>query len=105
MATVAYRDANNVVRSIEMLGFLGASVDLAFNATSAQSAAITGTLVRVIAKGADCRIVVAADPTAVATSTLIVSGIPEPVRITSGHKIAAIRDSTTDGTLNITVIS
>lgn len=83
---------------------LGASVDLAFTNVSAQSAAITGSLVRLAAKGADCRVISGAGPTALATSTLIFAGVAEIVKITSGHKIAAIRDAATDGTLNITVV-
>ena len=82
---------------------LGASSDLTFSSASAQSGALAGTLIRVVAKGADCRIATGADPTAVATGTLIVAGIPEYFAITSGHKVAAIRDAA-DGTLNITVV-
>ena len=84
---------------------LGAAVDLAFNATSAQSAAITGTLIRVAAKGANCRIATGSNPTAAASGTLLFAGIPEYFTITTGHKVAAIRDAATDGSLNITVVA
>lgn len=82
---------------------LGTSADLAFNATSAQSAALVGTRIRVVASGADCRIAIGSNPTATATGTLLKDGIPEYFTITSGHKVAAIRNASTDGTLNITV--
>lgn len=82
---------------------LGASSDVSFTDASAQSGALTGALIRVVAKDAACRIAIAADPTATATDTLIMEGQVEYFAITSGHKVAAIRDDTTDGTLNITV--
>lgn len=82
---------------------LGASTDVAFNGTSAQSGALVGTLVRLVAKTADCRILEASSPTALSTSTLLMTGIEYYFKITSGNKIAVIRDASTDGTLNITV--
>lgn len=82
---------------------LGASTDVSFTGTSAQSGALTGTLVRVIAKSADCRITVGASPTAVATDTLLIDGVEYYFAITSGQKIAAIRNAAVSGTLNITV--
>lgn len=81
------------------------SADLAFSSTSAPSAALTGTLVRLLAKTADCRIVEAANPTALAASTLLLAGVEYYFKITTGNKIAAIRDASTDGTLNITVLA
>lgn len=83
---------------------LGVSSDVAFTDTSAQSGALTGTMIRVIARGADCRIAIGANPTAVATGTLIAAGVPEYFAVTSGHKVAAIRDAGVSGTLNITVV-
>lgn len=82
----------------------GASVDLAFTAASAMSAAIAGTTIRIVAKTADCRVNIGVAPVAVATSTLVVAGREYFVAITNGHKVAAIRDATTNGVLNITVV-
>lgn len=84
---------------------LGASTDLAFSSISAQSAALVGTRVRLLARGANCRVAIAVDPTATATDTLLMQGVESRFTIVSGSKVAAIRDESTDGTLNITVLS
>jgi hypothetical protein len=84
---------------------LGASQDVSFTDTSAQSTAITGTLVRLVAETGACRIAVGTNPTATASSTLLAVGVESYFTITSGHKIAAIRSTATSGKLNITVCS
>jgi len=84
---------------------LGASEDVSFTGTSAQSGALAGTTIRVCAKSADCRIKAGSNPTATATDTLLIDGVPEYFAWTSGEKLAAIRNDDTDGTLNITVES
>lgn len=102
-ATEAKQDAANTALAALAPVAPGASTDRTFNGTSAQSGALVGTLIRVVAEGANCRIAIGADPTAGATSTLLIDGVPEYFRITSGHKVAAIRSGSDDGTLNITV--
>lgn len=84
---------------------LGASVDLNFGAVAVQSAALTGTMVRLVAKTAACRVKIGAAPTAVATDTLIPVGVPEVVTITTGDVVSAIGDAGASGTLNVTVVS
>ena len=84
---VAYDFANGATRS--------------FTSSSAQSAAITANVVRLIATQ-NVYWVNGADPTAAAdgTAALLPAWVIEHVKITSGDKIAALREST-DGTLFI----
>lgn len=79
----------------------GTSQKVAFDA-SQQSAAITGTVVRVVST-TDCHLAFGANPTAVADGTcwFLPAGSVEYFRITSGSKIAAVKDSAA-GTLFIT---
>lgn len=78
-----------------------ASVNLAFAGTSAQSSALVGTIVRVIATQ-NCWLAFGTNPTAnTTTSVYLPSGAVEYFAITTGWKIAAIQDSAA-GTLNIT---
>lgn len=80
-----------------------ASADIAFDDESQPSAVLAGTRVRLVARGADCRVVFAAAPVAVATDMLLIDGVPEYFQIQQGHKVAAIRDAGDNGVLNITV--
>lgn len=83
---------------------LSTSADLAFTAASAASAAINSTMVRLVAKDANCRIVIDATPVALATSTLLIAEKEYLFSMTLGHKVAAIRDASVDGVLNITTL-
>lgn len=82
----------------------GVSQNVAFNAASVQSAAVgaSTTIIRVLALGADCRIVIGADPTAEPNSTPVMERVPEFFAIRPHEKIAVIREGATDGILNIT---
>lgn len=70
----------------------GASAKVAYDG-SVQSGAITATVVRVVSS-TDCHIAFGANPTAVADGTCVFlpSNTPEYFRMTSGQKIAAIKD-------------
>lgn len=82
----------------------GASQTVAFTATSAQSAAVGAqtTIIRVLALGADCRVVIGANPTADAGSTPVMARVPEFFAIRPNEKVAVIREGADNGTLNIT---
>lgn len=82
----------------------GKSQGVAFTAVSAQSAAVGAatTIIRVLALGADCRIAIGGDPTAVADGTPVMERVPEFFAIRPKEKVAVIRDGATNGTLNIT---
>lgn len=85
---------------------LGTSVDLAFTGVSAETAAITGTRVRLVPRDANVRVRSGASPqTAVATDALLIANNEYYFSITSGHVIAAIRDAGVSGVLNVTVVS
>ena len=75
---------------------------ISFTSSSAQSGAITANVVRLIATQ-NVYYTSAADPTAASdgTSNPLPAWVVEHVKITSGHKIAALREAT-DGTLFIT---
>lgn len=81
----------------------GASEDVTTSDTSAQSGACPAQhyRVRIVAQTADMRVVIGDNPTAVATSTLLLAGVTEYANVTPGQKIAAIQDSAA-GKLNIT---
>ena len=83
----------------------GVSAKLAFTATSAQSAAIAGAIVRVVATQ-NCHLAFGASPTAVADGSCVYmpAGNVQMFAVTSGNKIAAIQDST-GGSLFITVMA
>ena len=82
----------------------GISQTVAISATSVQSAAVNSqtTIIRVLALGADCRIVIGANPTADSGSTPVMARVPEFFAIRPNEKVAVIRDAAVDGTLNIT---
>lgn len=82
----------------------GISQNVAFNSVSVQSAGVgtETTIIRVLALGADCRIAIGANPTAGADATPVMERVPEFFAIRPNEKVAVIRESTTDGTLNIT---
>lgn len=84
---------------------LGASTDLSFSNVSAQSGALVGTRVRLVPRDANCRVLFGSNPTALSTSTLLIANVEYQFALTSGDKIAAIRDASTNGILNITVVS
>lgn len=78
-----------------------AATRLAYSGTSAQSAAITGTEVLLHNCGdAMCYVKAGSSPTATADDIPLEAGEKFHLRITSGHKIAALQDST-GGNLNI----
>lgn len=83
----------------------GASVKVAFTATSAQTGAITGTIVRVTATQ-NCHLAFGANPTAVADGSCVYlpASSTQMFAVTSGNKIAAIQDSA-GGNLFITVMA
>lgn len=83
----------------------GASIDLTFGAVAVTSAALVGTMIRLVAKTAACRVAISAAPTAVATDMLIPVGVPEVFTITTSDKVSAIGDAGASGTLNITILS
>lgn len=82
----------------------GGSQTVAFTAASAQSAPVGSqtTIIRVLALGADCRIAIGANPIAAADSTPVMERVPEFFAIRPNERVAVIRDSATNGTLNIT---
>ena len=78
---------------------------LAYTGTSAQSAVITATEVLLHNCGtARCYIAVASSPTATVNDIPLETGEKFHLRITSGHKVAAIQDST-GGNLNIVPVA
>lgn len=78
----------------------GTGQNLSFTGTSAQSAAVSSSVVRVIAT-TDCRIAIGANPTAGATDLYLPAGAVEYFRTAPDvDKIAAIQVSA-GGTLNI----
>jgi hypothetical protein len=82
----------------------GPSQNVAFTAASTQSAPVGAntTIVRVVALGGDCRIVIGADPAADADSTPVMERVPEFFAIRPHEKIAVIRADAADGILAIT---
>ena len=82
----------------------GVSQNISFSAASTQSAAVgtETTIIRVLALGADCRIAIGANPTAGPATTPVMERVPEFFAIRPNEKVAVIRESATDGTLNIT---
>lgn len=75
--------------------------EVAVGATStATAASFTKNIVRLCAS-VDCRIVVAATPTALATSMRLPAGIVEYIAVYPGEKLAVIRESI-DGVLTVT---
>jgi hypothetical protein len=83
----------------------GASSQVTVGAASAQSGAITGTMVRLVATS-DTHVALGANPTAAADGSCVFlpAGTISFFAITSGWKIAAIQDSAA-GKLHITVVS
>lgn len=82
-----------------------ADVALAVTGASAQTAALTAVLVRVVATVA-CHIAVGANPTATTSNLYLPVGTPEYFLIDSGQKIAAIKAaSAADGQLFISPAS
>jgi hypothetical protein len=80
---------------------MGTSQDVTFDASAQSSAtATTTTLVRLCAT-ADCRYLIASNPTALSTSVLLPAGVVEYVEITGGHKVAAIKSGSATGKLNV----
>lgn len=87
------------------VGRLGASQNVTIGASSSQSTALVTPglfAVRLVAT-ADCRVAIGANPTATATSTLLVAGVPEYFSAEVGEKVA-VRGSA-GGTLNVTGIA
>jgi len=81
----------------------GASHDVTFTTTSAQSAAIGGTItkVRLVATAA-CYVAFGANPTAVKPgSTRLAPNFPEVFLVRPGEKVAVVQDSA-GGTLTVT---
>lgn len=104
-ATEAKQDAAAALLALIGTRTYGTTTRLAVTSASAQSAAITATEVMVHAS-TRCFIKSGASPTAVANgdSIPIEAGEKFHMRITSGHLIAAIRD-TADGYLHITPVA
>jgi hypothetical protein len=82
----------------------GVSHDIAFSASSAQSAAVGAqtTIIRVVALGADCRIAIGADPIATTSDVPVMARVPEFFAIRPNEKVAVIREGSVNGTLTIT---
>ena len=83
----------------------GACSKVAVGATSAQSAAITGAMVR-LTPSTNCHVAFGVSPTAAADGSCMYlpAGVPTVLAFTSGNKIAVIQDSAA-GNLFITVMS
>lgn len=101
-ATEAKQDsAIAAIATIGTRAYGAAATRLAYNGTSAQSATITATEVLLHNCGtARCYVKAASNPTATTDDIPIEAGEKFHLRITSGHKIAAIQDSA-GGNLNI----
>lgn len=101
-ATEAKQDSTiTAIATIGTRAYGAAATRLAYAGTSAQSAAITATEVLLHNCGtARCYVKAASSPTATANDIPIEAGEKFHLRITSGHKIAAIQDSA-GGNLNI----
>ena len=71
----------------------GVSSKVAVGSTSAQSGAILGTIVRLVAT-TNCHVAFGSNPTAVADGTcmFVPAGIVQLVPVTSGQKLAVIQD-------------
>jgi hypothetical protein len=80
----------------------GANQNVAVSAAHAESAAITGTRIR-LASTTNCYIAFGAAPVADNTGFLLLAGHPEIFTFTSGQKVSALRVSA-DGTLSVTVV-
>ena len=78
----------------------GAAVHVDFTGTSAQSSAITATVVELSATAA-CHVLFGSNPTALSSSTYLPANVVVRYAFTSGQKIAAIQHSA-GGTLYIT---
>lgn len=101
-ATEAKQDSTiAAIATIGTRAYGAATTRLAYTGTSAQSGAITATEVLLHNCGtARCYVKAASNPTATANDIPIEAGEKFHLRITSGHKIAAIQDSA-GGNLNI----
>lgn len=101
-ATEAKQDSTiTAIATIGTRAYGAAATRLAYSGTSAQSGAITATEVLLHNCGtARCYVKAASNPTATADDIPIEAGEKFHLRITSGHKIAAIQDSA-GGNLNI----
>lgn len=104
-ATEAKQDTAIAANALIGTRTYGTTTRVAVGSASAQSGAITATEVMVHAS-TRCFIKAGANPTAVADgdSIPIEAGEKFHMRITSGHKIAVIRD-TTDGFVHITAVA
>ena len=78
----------------------GASQVVAYVGSSVQSAAIGGTVVRVVST-TDCHIAFGANPTATATSMLLPARVPEYFICNPTDKVAVIQDAA-GGNLSVT---
>lgn len=93
------------IATIGTRAYGAAATRVAYTGTSAQSAAITGTEVLLHNCGtARCYVTSASNPTATVNDIPIEAGEKFHLRITSGHKIAAIQDSA-GGNLNIVPVA
>lgn len=105
---MAIKQLNGTLLPVVALDANSTSQDITVGASSAQSTTIgsatnpASSVVVRLASTTACRIAVAANPTATATSTLIQAGQTEFYEITAGSKIAAIQE-TAAGKLNITI--
>jgi hypothetical protein len=91
--------------NVEALPFIQpnstADVVLALTATSAQTAALTTVLVRVVATVA-CHLAIGTNPTATTSNLYLSANLPEYLLIDSGQKIAAVKAAASlDGQLFI----
>lgn len=87
---------------------LGASQNIAIGAASVQNATAFGTATHALQLSAtgNCHILIATNPTALATSTLVKStDVPLVVKITPGEKLAVIQDGASTGNLNVTELT
>lgn len=89
------------VATVGTRAYGAAATKVAYSGTSAQSAAITATEVLLHNRGSGaCYVKAALNPTATTDDIPLEPGEKFHLRITSGHKIAVIQDST-GGNLNI----
>lgn len=82
---------------------LGTSQDVSFDGSVQSVAFAATTKVIRLCSTQDCRFLVSANPTALATSARLPANTIAHIEVTGGHKIAAIKDADTGaaGKLNV----
>ncbi len=99
--TMLAHDANGATAPVI---YPGASQDVTFGAETAQSNPVGDetSVIRVLALGGTCRIVIGENPVATSTSTPVIQNVPEYFAVNPTDKVAVIGESGATGALNIT---